>query len=519
MAQDGVNRDISPSCISAEVSAKVMKLRQDMDILLVIPPGGYYAERWKEGSLQPPLGVLYLAAALEQNDISVQIIDAYLEKDTYKSLADKVKTVRPKIIGISFCTDNRFQAFETVRTLKKECPNVPIVAGGPHPSLATLDTLEHVREIDYIVRGEGEISFVELAQALLSGKDTDSIAGIAYRKDQKPVINQSREFVSRLDDLPFPARHLIPWDKYCFTMEVPGRGSLRGATLLASRGCPFACNFCSSSEMWGRKNRRRSPRNIIQEIEQLIDKFRVQALWFLDDVFATNKQHGLELCNAMLEAKIDLPWLCEIRVDIADFHLLETFKKSGCFCVGFGVESGSQRILDKVVNKKISIEKVKQVRDWCEELDLISNPFFIYSHPNETEEDLNMTMDLIRTWPKKSWIGLKLLHIYPGTEVEKIALAKAMLPNDFSWAKPLDSRVEVLPSTQGDVPLFRDKLSWDQLGTAMLEWSRIKKYPIWKSIPRAMRDIRSFEDVKRYAALAKSFIRFKLGLRVRKSRS
>lgn len=481
-----------------------------MDVLLIIPPGGYYAERWQKGSLQPPLGVLYLASVLEKNNFQVGIIDAHLEKLLYSNLAQKAKELSPSIIGISFCTDNRYQAFETVTNLKKELPDIPIVAGGPHPSLATEDTLENVDDIDFIVRGEGEISFLELVNTIISGGKTEDTQGISYKKKGNIIHNPAHKFINNLDDIPFPARHLIPWKKYNFTMEVPGNGSLRGGTMLASRGCPFTCNFCASSKMWGRKIRTRSPANIIEEIHVLKEKYNVQALWFLDDVFATNKQHAIDLCNTMAEAKINLPWLCEIRVDVADFSLLETMKNAGCFCVGFGVESGSQRILDKVVHKKISIEKVKTVKDWCKELNLISNPFFIYSHPEETEEDLKMTMNLIKTWPRKSLIGMKLLHIYPGTEVEEIAFQNGILPKDFSWAKPLDNRVEVLSSTQGEVPIFRDKLSWEQIGKAMFEWSKIQKYPVLGKIPKIIKDIHSIKDLTRYISLAKSYLRFKL---------
>lgn len=483
-----------------------------MDVLLIIPPGGYYAERWQRGSLQPSLGVLYLAGVLEKNGIKVNIIDAHLEGFTFKELTQRVKELNPKIIGISFCTDNRFQAFESAKALKKELPHIPIVAGGPHPSLATQDTLENITEIDYVVKGEGEISFLKLVRTILSGGDIKATQGISYRENGNIINNPSYEFITNLDTIPFPARHLIPWKKYNFSMEVPGMGSVRGATILASRGCPFTCNFCSSSKMWGRKIRSRTPRNIIDEIQHLKKDYNVQAIWFLDDVFAINKQHAIDLCNAIVNAKINLPWLCEIRVDIADFSLLETMKKAGCYCIGFGVESGSQRILDKVVHKKISIEKVKAVRDWCKELDLISNPFFIYSHPDETEEDLKMTLDLIKTWPNKSWVGLKLLHIYPGTEVENIALEKGILPKDFSWSKPLDSRVEVLSSTQGDVPIFRDKLSWEQLGKAMFEWTRIRKYPVFKKIPKILKDIHSIKDLTRYLSIAKSYLGFELKL-------
>lgn len=476
------------------------------DVLLILPPGGYYADRWKSGSLQPPLGLFYLAAVLEKSGFRVSILDAHLLGLKIKDVAARAAEINPKIIGVSFCTDNRFSAFAAIEALKQRLPETPLIAGGPHPSLTAQDTLTHIPGVDYIVRGEAEVVLVKLVRALLDNPTSlAEIPGVSWRRDGVPVHNPAQELIANLDTLPFPARHLDPYNQYNFMMDVPGKGRLRGATMLAARGCPFSCNFCSSTEMWGRKTRTRSPENVVAEILEVRDRYGAQALWFLDDVFAVRKQHALDLCSAFADAGIRMPFLCEVRVDMVDFELLQIMKDAGCYCVGFGVETGSQRLIDQVVNKKIKIDQVKRVREWCAQLDLISNPFFIYSHPEETQEDLDQTLDLIRTWPKKSWIGLKLLHVYPGTEVERIALRKGILPPDFSWSKPVDKRVETLPSTQGDVPIFRDKLTWEQLGLAMSEWARMRKFSVWKKIPGMLKDIRSSRDVLRYLALAYSY--------------
>ena len=226
------------------------------DVLLILPPGGYYAERWKAGSLQPPLGLFYLAAVLEQNGYRVAIIDAHLEGLTVKGVVARTAEINPKVIGLSFATDNRFPAFATIEALKQHFPQTPLVLGGPHPSLTAEDTLTHIKGVDYIVRGEGEVVFVKLLQGIFG--DPSSIAGIpgvSWRKDGVPVHNPRQELIADLDTLPFPARHLHPFDKYNLMMDVPGVGLVRGATMLAARGCPFSCNFCSSSEMWGRRVR------------------------------------------------------------------------------------------------------------------------------------------------------------------------------------------------------------------------------------------------------------------------
>jgi anaerobic magnesium-protoporphyrin IX monomethyl ester cyclase len=140
-------------------------------------------------------------------------------------------------------------------------------------------------------------------------------------------------------------------------MDVPGKGPLRRAPMLAARGCPFSCNFCSSSEMWGRRVRARTPANVVAEILEVRDRYGAQALWFLDDVFAIRKQHALDLCHAFTDAGIKMPFICEVRVDIVDFELLKIMKDTGCYCVGFRVESGSQRMIDQILNKRSRLSR------------------------------------------------------------------------------------------------------------------------------------------------------------------
>jgi anaerobic magnesium-protoporphyrin IX monomethyl ester cyclase len=160
------------------------------DVLLILPPGGYYAERWKAGSLMPPLGLFYLAVVLEQNGFRVAIIDAHLEPLTVEGVASRTIEINPKVIGVSFSTDNRFPAFATIEALKNSLPQTPLVLGGPHPSLTAEDILTHIAGVDYIVRGVSEIVFVKLLHAILENPGSIAeIPGVSFRQNGVVVRN------------------------------------------------------------------------------------------------------------------------------------------------------------------------------------------------------------------------------------------------------------------------------------------------------------------------------------------
>ena len=341
-----------------------------LDIVLIVPPGGYYANRWQQGCLMPPLGIGYIAAAVEQAGHRVRILDAYAEDVTQQQLIDRLREMRPDVTGFTFTTENRFEAFESIRLCKKMLPETTTVAGGPHASLAADDTLTHIPELDYIVRSEGEVSMVNLLLALENNSEIESVTGISYRKEGGVVHNPQTGFIEDLDSLPFPARHLYNHPQYNFHMDVPGKGKLPAANIMTSRGCPFHCVFCASTINWGRRFRLRSPENIVEEIEYLKKEFGVRAIWFFDDTFTAKRSQTETLCDMILQKNLDISWFCEIRVDTVDRELLALMKKAGCYFIGFGVESGSQRILDEVIGKKISLDQVENIRQWSKKLDI-----------------------------------------------------------------------------------------------------------------------------------------------------
>ena len=485
-----------------------------MKVQLFVPPGGYFAERWSKGSSMPPLGLLYIGAVLEKEGIEVEIVPADILKMDWRDIKRKVHDERPDIVGVTSTTENRFQSFELVKLAKKAYPPVLTVMGGPHASMAAEDALARIPELDIVVRGEGEETTLELCRALESSKDSSGlkhVAGISHRGNGEIISNPPRCPIFNLDGLPFPGFHLVPFEKYNFKIDVPGEGLLPGVNMMTSRGCPFNCNFCATPINWGRAVRTRSPLNVIQEIEARIERYGSRVIHFYDDTFNLSVKRMEEISNLILERKLPVFWQCEIRVDLMTKPLLAKMREAGLFYVSFGVEAGSERVRDTVINKKVKLSDFQNIVAWSKELGIVPNAFFIFSHPTETWEEAQETIRLIEQYKNQVEASVAILHVYPGTPLETTAKEIGLLPADFTWTKRHFSKVITLPTAQGDVPLFLDKLTWAQISELLFRWSFSRRdIPIARKIPRVLSKIRSWGDIKRYTIMAFVFLRLRL---------
>jgi len=245
----------------------------------------------------------------------------------------------------------------------------------------------------------------------------------------------------------------------------------------------------------------RSPENVIREIDSLVDEQAAEALWFFDDTFNTSPNRVRKLCKLMVSRGYDLPWFCEVRVDLMSKELLECMKSAGCYTIGFGVESGSQRILDDIIRKNLQLEKVHQLYQWCQELDVIANPFFILSHPTETWEEAQQTLQMIRQFKDGAHVSMAFLHVYPGTDLEDTARENGTLPADFKWYHEDRTDVKTLPSAQGNVPIFLDQLTWKQISDILFDWAEMQNYSILRKIPKVLKTIKTWDDLKRYSIM------------------
>jgi anaerobic magnesium-protoporphyrin IX monomethyl ester cyclase len=484
-----------------------------MKVQFIVPPGGYFARRWSKGSSMPPLGLLYLGAILERGGHDVRILPADILGSSWRDVKQEIQDFEPDIIGSSCLTENRFQSFKLIRLCKKVQPLALTVLGGPHASMAAEDTLTHLPELDAVVRGEGEITVGEICKAIDSGRGKDFLdktTGVSYNMNGKIQTNPSRPPIQDLDSLPFPAFHLIPLEKYNFFMDVPGWGKLPAVNMITSRGCPHQCNFCATPVHWGHRVRKRSAQNIVTEIEYLVKKYGVRVIYFCDDTFNASPRRVEEICELLLGKKLNVFWKCDVRIDLMAKPLLRLMKEAGLFHLSFGLEAGAQRVRTEIVNKPIDIDSFHRLIQWCHELNIIPNAFFILSHPTETREEAEKTIRIIEEYGDRIESSIALLHIYPGTPLEKRARKMGVLPAHFSWTKR-DRSISILPAAQGDVPLFLDSLGWAQISELLFRWSLSSgKYAFLEKTPKILTDIHSIKDIKKYATIGFIYAKIKL---------
>ncbi|MFC2051608.1 B12-binding domain-containing radical SAM protein [Chloroflexota bacterium] len=383
--------------------------------------------------IMPPLGLAWLAVALEQNSISVEILDALVERKDLETVSNDVKKTCPDIVGITCVTATRSDAFKMADKIRGTYSSTTIVMGGPHVTFTAEDTLQNIQSVDIIVRGEGEVTFVELVKALESGKDLTQVKGISFRSGENIIHNPSRPFIEDLDSLPFPARHLLPMEKYDFTIPF---SNVKATNVMSGRGCPIGCIYCSTSAMWGKKIRVRSPSHVVDEIEQIVKEYGIKGIYFFDDTFTFHKRRTTEICDEIIQRGLDLTWFCESRVDDVDEELLTKMKKAGCKIITFGIESGSQRVLD-IIKKKTTIAQSINAINLCKKVGIKSKSFFIYGVPGELLQDMEATIRLV--YGLNSDVKIPgMCEIRPGTELEFTAKELNIMPDGFSWAKEGD---------------------------------------------------------------------------------
>ena len=267
--------------------------------------------------------------------------------------------MHPHVIGVQTTTPTIRQAIKVAKDAKEAVPDACVVLGGYHVSFLPEETMKECPEVDICVRGEGEYTMLELMQALNGKINLKDVLGITFRQRERIYSNPPRPFICKLDDLPFPARHLFPMKAYkVFNATYPA------TTMICSRGCPMQCEFCASSAMFEKKVRLRSPENVISEIEYVKEKFGTRIIAFLDDTFTLFRKWVKRFCDLLMKKDIQISWGCQTRVDKLTPSLLSKMAKAGCKAIFVGIESGVQQILD-FVKKGFTVDKVKKVFRWA----------------------------------------------------------------------------------------------------------------------------------------------------------
>lgn len=371
----------------------------------------------------PPLGLSYVAAALEKAGFEVEVLDNYLLRKPIDEVKQMVSKLNPEILGMTCSSASYPQCVETAKAVKEALPSCKVVVGGWHPSYMPDSMLKHP-EIDYVVMGEGERAMSELATCITKVKDPEAIAqvaGLAYRRNGK-IVKTPQKFIKNMDDIPFLARHLLPMDLY--EREIPFLDVKPFDTMNIARGCPFNCIYCETRRLWGQTCRAFSPQRVIDEIKHMMTNYGTRGLYFVGDNFTINKKRTLALCELMKQSKLDIEWVCDTRADMISRNLLKSMKASGCRTIWFGVESGSPRILEKI-NKGITNEQTIQAFKLCKEEGIQTASSFILGIPGETLEDMEVTYKFAKKLDP-DWAQFNVYIAVPGSGLYDEVMQKGL---------------------------------------------------------------------------------------------
>jgi anaerobic magnesium-protoporphyrin IX monomethyl ester cyclase len=353
-----------------------------------------------------PLGLGYLGAVAEKEGHQITIIDCQAEKLTYETFTARIAQTSSDIIGVTATTLLYKSAMKLITIAKQAHPQAVTMLGGSHGTFWDENALNEYPSLDIVVRREGERTFVEMLQKIQAQASLATVLGITYRNGDKTVRNPDRPFIEDLDSIPFPAHHLMP-------LESLKRDGKILFPLISSRGCVFWCDFCSTVRMFGRGYRWRSPKNVVDEMQLIHDKYGVKQVTFYDDAFTVDRNRVVQICEELHARKLDMMWDCGTRVDMVDKELLQTMRSAGCFAVWLGVESGSEAILG-AMNKRIKLDQTRKAYKTAHEVGLMTIANVVLGFPGETEKTAKETIRFVKELNPDD-VGFYVATPYPGT--------------------------------------------------------------------------------------------------------
>jgi anaerobic magnesium-protoporphyrin IX monomethyl ester cyclase len=417
-------------------------------LILLINPAPPPNSPWYIGQKVPPLGLAYIAAALEKEGFHVEIVDNYLLEKPIDYIKQTVRRLGPQIVGITCSSVTYRGCVEKAKAVKEVVPSCKVVVGGPHPSCMPESMLQHP-EIDYVVLGEGERAIVELATNTVKCEDDSVIAaipGIAYRHKGK-MIKKAPRFISDLDEISYPARHLLPMHLYDRTIEFLSVKPVD--TMNVIRGCPFNCTWCNVKELWGQTCRAFTPIKVVEEIDHLVNDYGSKGIYFVGDTFTIQKRNTEKICRLVKKHKLDIEWVCDTQVNLLSRELLKIMKDAGCRTIWFGVESGSPKILKKI-NRNITLEQAVHAFRLCREEGIKTACSFMLGIPGETAKDMKATFKFAKKLDP-DWCRFNIFIAYPGCSLYEEILQKGLYDRveDFqAYVKTEDFNYESLLEVQ-----------------------------------------------------------------------
>jgi radical SAM superfamily enzyme YgiQ (UPF0313 family) len=474
---------------------EVHKERGSVRILLIRPPF-FNVEGSRGDAMDIPLGLLSIASVLEREGHAVSIFDArvqsgdifrrqpfmggFLQGASWEEIATAVRNAAPDIVGISCPFTTQFStAVKTAELVKQIDREIVTAVGGPHASVLPESFFMQSNSVDIAVIGEGEYAMAEIATWYRNEKPLEHIGGIVYRRDDAVIATEKRNFIGKLDELPLPAYHLVDMERY-FTLKQTGspdvarprynyEGSERSISFITSRGCPFNCVFCSIHLHMGQQWRAHSPEYVLRHLEYIIKHYGVRHIHFEDDNLTLRNERFERILDGIRARKLKLTWDTPngVRADTLNRDLLTKCKETGCVYLIIGIESGDQEVLDKVIRKKLSLDKVVKAIGVAHDVGLDMRAFYVIGFPGESREQMQKTLDFALELQRKYgvWPNVHIANPLIGTSLHKICVERAYIEgNQEGGSSPdafarISGVIETENFTPDDVRELREKFA------------------------------------------------------------
>ncbi|MCD5409700.1 MAG: B12-binding domain-containing radical SAM protein [Methanocellales archaeon] len=376
------------------------------------------------GLVAPPIGLAYVAAALENDGHEVKIIDMLAEKKDKSRIRKDIMEFKPRVVGVYSTAFNK--SIEVINIAKGVDAHVKTMTGGPHATLVPEELLLKNQSLDVIVCGEGEVTVSELIKAWESNRDIKTIKGIVFRKNGHIVRTPPRPLIQDLDSLPFPARHLLPMEKYHFF------GGLKLGTIVSSRGCPYGCRYCSVPVMYGKKWRPHSPESVVDEMEHLDANYDLDFILFVDDNFDLDKERTERICDEIVERGLDVVWGIQSATVHPEEEHLAKMRDAGCRVISYTIEAASNRAID-TMERETNKEEMKKIIDSTTKMGMMVVAHVVLGLPGEDREDVAETIKLMKELAPH-YALFYLPTPYPGTKFYESAKEMDII-KELDWGK------------------------------------------------------------------------------------
>jgi len=468
-----------------------------LKIAIINPPAPNHEKYIREGRceqrassfqyLMVPISLPSIAGLLRARGFEVILIDCMAENLDSANTIQKIEKFLPQLIIINFSTATFSADKNFTLELKKALPKTHLAGIGVHVSTLPEETLIETA-LDSIIRGEPEMTALDLANQLKGRDRLRYVQGLSYRGNPTFVNNPAREFINNLDLLPFPARDLLKNERY--KMPIYNRPY---TLVITARGCPNNCSFCTANIYYGSKIRMRSPENVLDEVEEILNVHKIKDITFWADTFTFDRRYVLKICEGIKKRGLKFRWMANARVDRVDPEMLKKMRETGCQILSFGVESGVQKILNRI-NKNITLKQIRQTFKWVRASGIESAAHIIFGLPGETEKTIQQTIKFVKEIDP-DYIQFYSAIPFPGTKFYDEASKKGWITTQ-SWE---------------DYELGKNIISTPKLPVARLAYWRKRAYLQFYLRPsyiwgRLKKFIKKPADILPFAKQAFSFL-------------